>query len=80
MARTLRFLGRLCVVVGVVLFLPWGAFALFAAVTFNSGGILWSHPAIETFLMVEATLAGAAVLLLSVAALTGRRLESAGDK
>jgi hypothetical protein len=68
----LRFLGLLLATLAGLLFLPWGVFALWAAVTFNNGGSLWTHPGIVQFLKVEAVLAGAAVLLLGIAALARR--------
>ena len=72
MAAALRFCGLLLGSVAGLLFLPWGAFAVWAAVTFNNGGSLWTHPGIVQFLKVEAVLAGAAVLLLGIAALARR--------
>jgi hypothetical protein len=63
-----------------MLLLPWGAFALYAAVTFNNGGSLWTHPAIVDFLTVQAVLLAAAAFLLGLAALLRRRAQSAGDK
>ncbi|HEY7809837.1 MAG TPA: hypothetical protein VIA98_05615 [Allosphingosinicella sp.] len=73
MARVLRFLGLLCVVAAGLLFLSWGIFAIFTAVTFNNGGSLWAHPAIQGFIKVEGALAAAAALLLGLGALLSRR-------
>jgi hypothetical protein len=79
MARVLRFLGLLCLVAAGLLFLPWGGFAFFAAVTFNTGGSLWSHPAVIDFAKAEAALAAASGTLLGLAALA-RGAQSSGDK
>ena len=80
MARILRFLGLLCLTATGLLCLSWGIFAIFTAITFNTGGSLWSHPAIVDFLKVEGALAASAAVLLGLARLLGRRVQSAGDK